>query len=648
MLLLSGANLKKTFTGETLFENVTFNVYSTDKIGFVGVNGAGKSTLFKMIADQMDYDSGDIFKGKDTKIGYLEQHAISDGTLTIMEEMLKAFSEVISIEAQLAKVRQDIEEQSEDMQVLISRQASLQERFMALDGMYYRSKIKSVLTGLGFSEEDLSKPVGQLSGGQKTRVALGKILLSDTNLLLLDEPTNYLDIDSVEWLEGFLSGYKGAFIVISHDRFFLDKITNKTFEIENTHFRSYDGNYSAYMAQREIDRLTEQRNYDYATREIHRLEEVVEQQRRWKHKKNKKTHTLDNTRKKIERLEENLVEPEKSPMSMRFRFKACAGGAQKVLTTQDLGMAFEGRQLFQNVDMLIKKGEKVFLLGPNGCGKTTLIKILMGMHQPTSGEYRIGENIHVGYYDQLKENLNREKMVIDEVWDEYRTLEQTDIRNALAVFLFRGEDVYKEIRSLSGGELARVELTKLLLKQVNFLIMDEPTNHLDIHSREALETALSDYDGTMLMVSHDRYFINKLADRILYLTPDGVVEYIGNYEAYLANRQVEANEKQPEAPAEEKGRDYKERKRLEAEKRKTLNRFAKVEALIEETENQIAQLSQESENPDIASDYVKLTELSTQIDSLRHTLDGYMDEWEELQMTIDAMGYEAGNTEHFS
>ena len=403
MLLLNGTNISKSFSGETLFENVSFQVYDKDKIGFVGVNGAGKSTLIKMITGEMDYDVGELTKSRETKIGYLEQHPVSDSSRTVMDEILTVFSEIIGIEEQLAEIELALESGSGNINALIARQATLQERFMELDGTHYKSKIKSVIKGLGFSEEVLSMPLGNLSGGQKTRIALCKILLSDTNLLLLDEPTNHLDIDSVEWLEEFLDNYKGAFIVISHDRFFLDRVTNKTFEIENKHFRSFDGSYSEYITQREIERLTEQRDYDWKIREIHRLEEVVEQQRRWKHKKNKKTHTLDNTRKMIARLEESLVEPEKAPKSIRFRFKACAGGANNALITKKLGMSFGEKALFRNIDIHIKKGEKVFLLGPNGCGKTTLIKILMGQLQQTVGEYRIGDNVYVGYYDQFKE-----------------------------------------------------------------------------------------------------------------------------------------------------------------------------------------------------------------------------------------------------
>lgn len=635
MLLLNGANLSKSFSGEMLFEDVSFQVYDKDKIGFVGVNGAGKSTLIKMITDEIDYDSGDITKSRETKIGYLEQHPVADSNRTVMDEILTVFSEILDIERQLNEIEVALESESGNIDSLISRQIALQERFIELDGTHYRSKIKSVIKGLGFSEDVLSMKLCHLSGGQKTRIALCKILLSDTNLLLLDEPTNHLDIDSVEWLEGFLDSYKGAFIVISHDRFFLDRVTNKTFELENKHLRSFDGSYSEYITQRELERLTEQRDYDWKVREIHRLEQVVEQQSVWKRKKNKKTHTLDNTRKMIERLEKTLVKPEKAPKSIRFRFRACAGGANNVLITKKLGMSFGEKKLFNNVDIHIKKGEKVFLLGPNGCGKTTLIKILMGQLSQTSGDYQIGENIHVGYYDQFKENLHRDKTVMNEVWDEYPSLTQTEIRSALALFLFQGDDVFKDIRTLSGGELARVEMTKLLLQSINFLIMDEPTNHLDIASREALESTLYDYDGTMLMVSHDRYFINKLADKIIYLTGNGVKVFDGNYDNYLEYKESLALTEKSEEKKEERGLDYKERKRIEAEKRKLINRYNKVEELIGANEKKIAELQAAYNDPEISSDYARLGEISLEIENLSKELDMLMEEWEDLESRIN-------------
>lgn len=630
MLLLNSVNLNKSFSGDVLFENVSFNVYDSDRIGFVGINGAGKSTIFKIIAGDMTYDSGDIIVNNDVRIGYLKQHPIFDEDKTVMEEVMSVFSDVTDIELELEEISFDIENQIGDIDSLIKRQASLQERFIESDGAYYKTKIKSVLTGLGFGEDDFDTPMNKLSGGQKTRVELCKILLSDTNLLLLDEPTNHLDIDSVEWLEDFLTSFKGAFIVISHDRFFLDRVTEKTFELQNKHLRSFDGCYSEYVAQREIEKITEQRNYDWTTREIHRLEQVIEQQRVWKKKKNKKTHTLDNTRKAIERLEKNLVEPEKDPSSMRFKFKACPGGANNVLVTEDLGMSFGGNKLFENVNIHIKKGEKVFLLGPNGCGKTTLIKILMEQYSQTQGKYKVGDNIKVGYYDQLNENVDRTKTVINEICDEYPLLTQTEARSALALFLFCGEDVFKDVKSLSGGELARLVLTKLLLKDVNFLIMDEPTNHLDILSREALEKALFDYDGTMLMVSHDRYFINKLADRILYLTSDGITEYEGNYDDYLSGRREDTEDVKVEETVSDGYLEYKEKKRVESEKRKVLNRFKKVEELIEAKDKEIDKLNKEYENPEIATDYKKLTEITEAIETLKNEVNALMEEWEEI------------------
>lgn len=634
MILLNGSNIKKMFLDETLFDNVSFSVDSTDKIGFVGANGAGKSTLFKIIIGDMDYDEGEIFRNKSLRIGYLDQYSVNGSEKSIWNETLTVFSEVIAMENELDEIRFDIENKNGDLESLVKKQTYLQERFAELDGFYYKSRAKSMLIGLGFSEDEFDLCVDKLSGGQKTRVALGKILLSDANLLLLDEPTNHLDIESVEWLEDFLKGYDGAFVVISHDRYFLDRVTNKTFELENMRFRSYNGNYSEYMAQREIEKKTEQRNYDNTMREIHRLENVVEQQRRWGREKNIKT--AESKIKVIEKLEKDLAAPTASAEEMYFSFKARAGGGQDVLQTENLGMTFGENRLFSNADMLIKKGEKVFLLGPNGCGKTTLLKIIMGDYEQTEGEYKIGANIHIGYYDQIQENLHMEKTIIDEVWDEYPNLTQTQIRNALAVFLFRGEDVFKEIHKLSGGERARVELVKLMLRDVNLLIMDEPTNHLDIESREALETALEDYDGTMLMVSHDRYFINKIADRILYLTPNGLESHIGGYDSFS----VRETAKTEVTTVSNEQLDYKEQKRLEAQKRKTLNRFAKVEALIERLEEEIEELNAQMAKPEYSTDFTKLAELSKCAEDKNTELESLMEEWEQLQITIEENGYE--------
>lgn len=639
MILLNGTNLKKMFFDETLFSDVSFDIQEGDKIGFVGVNGAGKSTLFKIINGISDSDEGEIFKSKLAKIGYLDQYTCIESDNTVMGEMLTAFDEVISIEQELENIRFDIENKVGDIDALVRRQTALQERFEALDGYQYRGRIRSALLGLGFSEDDFDKRVDTLSGGQKTRVSLGRLLISDSNILLLDEPTNHLDIESVEWLEGFLQSYKGSFIIISHDRYFLDKVTNRTFEMENGRLRTYNGGYSQYLKQREVERKTEERNYANTVREIERLEGIVENQRRWNREKNIKT--AESKMKVIEKLEKTLVKPTVSPEDISFSFKALSGGGNDVLMTEDLGMAFDGKTIFSGCNMHIVKGEKVFLLGANGCGKTTLIKNIIGKYEPTEGSVRIGANIEVGYYDQIQENLNPDKDIFSEIHDEFPTLTETQIRNALAVFLFKGEDVFKEIRNLSGGERARVELTKLMLRPVNFLILDEPTNHLDIESREALEDALRSYDGTLLIVSHDRYFINKLADRILYMTDSGLNNYIGDYDNFAEKRKnmatVEIEAENEEKP---KNTDYREQKRLQAEKRKTLNRFAKVEELIMSLEEEIAQLNTEMLKPEYSADFTKLAELSRECESKNSELTSLMEEWETLQLEIEEKGYE--------
>lgn len=640
MVLLNGSNLKKMFLDETLFDNVSFQVAEGDKVGFVGVNGAGKSTLFKIITGQMEYDSGELYRNKLTKIGYLDQYTCIESDKTIMGEMLTAFNEVIGIENELDDIRYDIESQNGDLDALVARQTALQERFEALDGYQYKSRIRSALLGLGFKEEDFNRRVDELSGGQKTRVSLGRLLMSDANLLLLDEPTNHLDIESVEWLEGFLQSWRGSFIIISHDRYFLDKVTNRTFEMENGRLRTYTGGYSEYMKQREVEKKTEERSYTNTMREIERLEGIVEQQRRWNREKNIKT--AESKQKVIDKLQQDLIAPQKEQADIRFSFKALPGGGQDVLITENLGMCFDEKRIFKGCNAHIVKGEKVFLLGSNGCGKTTFIKDILGMYKPTEGTVKIGANIETGYYDQIQENLDMEKTVFDEVHDAYPMMNNTEIRNALAVFLFRGEDVFKEIKKLSGGERARVELAKLMLKPVNFLIMDEPTNHLDIDSREALEGALSGYDGTMLMVSHDRYFINKLADRVLYMTEDGLKSYIGGYDDYIEAMARQKQEEITAAPVEEKPKnlDYQEQKRLQAEKRKTLNRFKKVEELIEALEAEIEEIGEELTKPEYAADFTKLAELSKSAEEKNAELDSLMEEWEILQIEIEEKGYE--------
>ena len=638
MILLNANNLNKTFVDQTLFSGVSFSIDERDKIGFIGANGAGKSTLFKIIAGLMDSDGGEIYKSKLTKIGYLEQHACTDPNRTIMEEILSGFGELCQIEAQLEDIRYDIDRQSGDLDMLIRRQTVLTDRYEELGGYVYKSLIRSSLIGLGFSENDFTMPVRELSGGQKTRVSLCRLLLSDANLLLLDEPTNHLDIESVEWLEGFLQSWSGSFIIISHDRYFLDRVTNRTFELGGGQLRTYTGGYSEYLKQREVERKTEERSYTNTMRQIQRLEGIVEQQRRWNREKNIKT--AQSKEKIIEKLEDSLQLPQKERGDISFSFKAAPGGGQDVLITDDLGVSFGYKSIFNNCSTHIVKGERVFLLGANGCGKTTYIKTILGKYSPDSGSVTIGANIKTGYYDQIQENLSLDKTVFDELHDEYPNMTETQLRNALAVFLFRGDDVFKEINKLSGGERARVELVKLMLTPVNFLIMDEPTNHLDIDSREALENALSGYEGTMLIVSHDRYFINKLADRIIYMTESGFRNFIGGYDDFIESRQRLGETNAASVSTEKpKNADYSEQKRRQSEKRRVLSRFEKVEQLIDELEMSITRINEEMAMPQYASDFTRLGELSSEADKMNNELDSLMNEWEKLQSEIEEKGY---------
>ena len=626
MILLNANNLQKMFGEEELFKNVSFSIDSNDKIGFVGVNGAGKSTLFKVITGEMQADSGDIFKAKNVRIGYLSQHALSESKKSVFDEVLEVFSEQTEIEKELERIRKEIDKGNGDLDELIKRQNTLSEKFSAIDGFFYKNRVKSALLGLGFSEEEMKLSVDKLSGGQKTRVSLCKILLSGAEILLLDEPTNHLDIESVEWLEDFLNSYKGAFIVVSHDRYFLDKVTNRTFSMESGKLYIQNGNYSFFTAQREIEKLTEKRSYENTVKEIERLEGIVEQQRRWNREKNIKT--AESKLKVIERLEKDLKKPDEEIKSIRFKFRARSGGGDDALILRDISKGFSKKALFSSVDIDIKRGERVFLLGPNGSGKTTLIKIIMGEILQDTGEVKIGANTFLGYYDQLQSNLSMDKTIIDELWDEYPRMTETEIRNALAVFLFRGEEVFKEIKKLSGGERARVELAKLILRDVNFLLMDEPTNHLDIQSKEALETALSDYDGTMLMVSHDRYFINKMADRILYLDEEGIRNFNGNYDYFLEKFK---NEKPQEKKKSVQVNDYKLQKQIESQKRKLRTKISRTEEEISKIEQEIDALNQELNLPEVAQDYKKAYEITDKIGELSKTLEETFELWEELQ-----------------
>ncbi len=624
-MLINASKVKKMFGDEVLFSDVSFSIDDKEKIGFIGKNGAGKSTLFRILMGKEPITDGEIFKNKNLKIGYQAQYAVSDSDKTVLAETETAFSEVAEIEKELDLVRWEIENNQDDLDNLILRQERLQKQFEDLNGYHYRGIIRSTLLGLGFSEEDLEKPVAKLSGGQKTRVALAKILLSNCNLLLLDEPTNYLDIDSIAWLEDFLTNYQGAFVVISHDRYFLDRITNKTMSLEGERLYSMQGSYTEFMRQREIDRLTEGRNYENTMREIGRLEGIIEQQRRWNREKNIKT--AESKQKIIDRLEEGLVKPREIEDSIDFSFEALSGGGKETLRLKGVSKSYN-EPILIDADLSIDKGERVFLLGENGCGKTTLLKMICGIENCDKGEIIIGAGTKIGYYDQIQESLNTDKTIIEEVWDEYPMMTETRIRNALAAFLFRGEEVYKSINKLSGGERARIQLVKLMLSRVNFLVLDEPTNHLDTDSREALENALLGYSGTILAVSHDRYFINKLAGKIVNFENKKIITYAGDYGYFLEKRKNSKAEVKQEAPVSSKS-DYNERKRKESENRKKETKRRRIEEQITVLEMEIDTLNEELLQT--GADYEAARDLSIIIDEKTKSLEDLYAAWEEIE-----------------
>lgn len=565
----------------------------------------------------------------------MEQYVIRDDNITLYDEVLEIFRPLIDAENELADIAVAIDTGDHSEQTL-SRQMQLQERFEREGGLTYKSMTCSSLVGLGFSEEDFNKPISVMSGGQKSKAQLAKLLLSGSNILLLDEPTNHLDITACEWLEKFLTEYKGAYIVISHDRYFLDKVTDTTFEMENRTLREYKGNYTRYLELKSEAREAQQRVYDRTVKEINRIEGIVEQQKRWGQEHN--FITAASKQKQADRLKETLEKPEDLPEAIKFTFRAKEGGANDVLIAKGLSKSFDGTAVFTNAELDIKKNTTTFILGENGCGKTTLLKILTGEYQADSGEYKFGNNIQFRYYDQAQTDLDPSKTVIDEVWDRYPGMTQTQVRSALAQFLFKGDDVFKNVGKLSGGEKARVSLLKLMLSKANMLLLDEPTNHLDIHSREALENALASYGGTLLIVSHDRYLINKLADRIVWLGKTGTVNIDGNYDRYIELKEAKAQSEQAVQVkvAEGKKNDYKERKERESTLRKLSGALKRCEQAIDEIGLKTAELAQQMSQPEIATDYEKTSALAQEIEALKEKEEALTAEWMELSEQIEA------------
>lgn len=635
MIVLSGNDISVSFGGETLFHDVNFRLEENGRAGLVGVNGCGKTTLMHVINGRQEAETGGISKAAGIKLGCMEQYVIRDDNITLYDEVLEIFRPLIDTENELADIAVAIDTGDHSEQTL-SRQMQLQERFEREGGLTYKSMTCSALVGLGFSEEDFGKPISVMSGGQKSKAQLAKLLLSGSNILLLDEPTNHLDITACEWLEKFLTEYKGAYIVISHDRYFLDKVTNTTFEMENRTLREYKGNYTRYLELKAEAREAQQRVYDRTVKEINRIEGIVEQQKRWGQEHN--FITAASKQKQADRLKETLEKPEDLPEAIKFTFRAKEGGANDVLTAKGLSKSFDGTAVFTNAELDIKKNTTTFILGENGCGKTTLLKILTGEYQADSGEYKFGNNIQFGYYDQAQTDLDPSKTVIDEVWDRYPKMTQTQVRSALAQFLFKGDDVFKNVGKLSGGEKARVSLLKLMLSKANMLLLDEPTNHLDIHSREALENALASYGGTLLIVSHDRYLINKLADRIVWLGKTGTVNIDGNYDRYIELKEAKAQSEQAVQvkAAEGKKNDYKERKERESTLRKLSGALKRCEQAIDEIGLKTAELAQQMSQPEIATDYEKTSALAQEIEALKEKEEALTAEWMELSEQIES------------
>ena len=635
MIVLSGNDISVSFGGETLFHDVNFRLEENGRAGLVGVNGCGKTTLMHVINGRQEAETGGISKAAGIKIGCMEQYVIRDDNITLYDEVLEIFRPLIDAENELADIAVAIDTGDHSEQTL-SRQMQLQERFEREGGLTYKSMTCSALAGLGFSEEDFGKPISVMSGGQKSKAQLAKLLLSGSNILLLDEPTNHLDITACEWLEKFLMEYKGAYIVISHDRYFLDKVTDTTFEMENRTLREYKGNYTRYLELKAEAREAQQRVYDRTVKEINRIEGIVEQQKRWGQEHN--FITAASKQKQADRLKETLEKPEDLPEAIKFTFRAKEGGANDVLIAKGLSKSFDGTAVFTNAELDIKKNTTTFILGENGCGKTTLLKILTGEYQADSGEYKFGNNIQFGYYDQAQTDLDPSKTVIDEVWDRYPKMTQTQVRSALAQFLFKGDDVFKNVGKLSGGEKARVSLLKLMLSKANMLLLDEPTNHLDIHSREALENALASYGGTLLIVSHDRYLINKLADRIVWLGKTGTVNIDGNYDRYIELKEAKAQSEQAVQvkAAESKKNDYKERKERESTLRKLSGALKRCEQAIDEIGLKTAELAQQMSQPEIAADYEKTSALAQEIEALKEKEEALTAEWMELSEQIES------------
>ncbi len=631
MVLLSANSICVSFGTNTILDNVNFSINEDDRLGVVGINGAGKTTLARIIAKENEPTSGNIFIAKNKTIGYLAQNAIIESNLNVFDEMLLAFPEAYAIDNRLEEIERKLNESKEDY--LINEYSALTEKFSIIGGYEYKSRAKSTLEKFGFDESFWKKNISTLSGGERTRLALVKVLLSEPDLLILDEPTNHLDISTIEWLESHLSNYPKSMIVISHDRYFLDKVTNKTLELSNTHAHLYNGNYSFYENQKFEDEKALQKKYDQQQKEISRIEAIIEQQRRWGQEHN--FITIKSKEKQIEHMD--LVSaPEKKAKEMSMKFSKATTSANDVLIVEKLGKKYGSKSIFSNMSFTLKRNDRMLVIGPNGSGKSTLMKIIGGIDDNYSGEFVLGHNVLSAYFSQELDNLDPSNTIIGEIIEAYPNLKNQEIRSALAKFLFGPDDINKQIDLLSGGEKARLSFCKMMLSKINFLILDEPTNNLDIASKEILENALMNLDGTILAVSHDRYFINKLATRIIEIDNENVIVFNDNYSAftdYKTKRQEKQSISSEVAKEKTSNKiDFENNKKLLSDIRKNENKIQRSEKEIEELESLKEELNQQIN--DNSDNYQKLTEIYNKITEIDNRIEFLFNEIEDAEQML--------------
>ena len=630
-MIISANNITKFFGDVKVLDNVSFQINNNEKYAICGSNGVGKSTLLKILVDELSIDEGEVVKAKDLKIGYLAQYIEDDSNDNILDSVINARADLTYMEHRLSLLEEDMTGDA------INEHDKLLREFQDKGGLYYKSMAESVLKGLGFDEDEFSKTMDMLSGGEKTRVNLGKLLVSDDDLLILDEPINHLDINAIEWLENFLSGYNKPLIIVAHDRYFLDKVVDHVLDLNTKPARTYKGNYSEFVRQKDSILLTNEREVDKQNREIAHQKEVIEKLQSFNREKSiKRAESRLKVLDKIDTIDK--IEDRVSDINLSFHVAARSGN--DVLSVEELSCIYDDGKIFENVSFSLNRLDRVALLGDNGTGKSTILKMITGVKKPTDGIIKFGSNVDIGYYDQAQMNLDDNNNIMEEIHNMYPSMDNTSIRNALASVGFTNEDVFKSIKLLSGGEKGRVSLCKLMLSDANFLILDEPTNHLDMESKDILERALNEYDGTLLFVSHDRYFVNKVATKVLELTDNGVNEYLGNYDYYIEKKDVVKDKytftnKNNSNNKEKSKEDWKKQKELAAKKNKLKREFEKVEASIEELEDKLSIVDSELANPEFATNSAKLNELMASKESINTKLEPLYTRWEELSLLME-------------